>query len=421
MPTLRKTLFAAAALALAFTGAPAQAEKSTVYDARRDRLEGLDKDDLVRLAPHLAHGPVALVEFADMDEGQLPGINIALSVRAPAHVLQSVVTTPAGYPRFMPALDAVEVLERRGQAIVYDWSFDLSVLQMRGRNVMTIYPGSPERPDAGMRVTIDSSEGDLGHGRYVMRILPRGPSQSLLVLSMRLDLREANYVARQMAKAARSVNRSANLSLAFSMALHFQEEAERRAASAAPKTSARSRAQLEKPTFDVRALAPLLARGDLVLLDASGPRLNQLSVLGVVDQKREKVHAAMRDARAFGSALVPGSSAKIVSESDGVTMFDWSIDLPLVGVAGRMRMSEADPQVAIDATSGALSGGQWRFELSPLGKHATLVTGWARFGFEDSTWLLEKLVKADPFLGHGITAASEVMLVRALRSRAQKR
>lgn len=405
-------------LAFAFGPAPALAEKrvAAAHDARRDRLEGLDKDDLARLAPQLALGPVALVEFADMDADQLPAINVALSVNAPAGVLEALVAAPEGYPRFMPTLDAVDVLDRRGAAIVYDWSFDLTVLRMRGRNVMTVYPAAPERPEAGMRVTIDSTEGDLGRGRYVLRILPRGPSSSLLVLSMRLDLREANYVARQLAKAARSVNRSANLALAFSMALHFKTEAERRAKVTTHEATAP--VGLTKPVFDLRALAPLLSRGDLVLLTTSGSRLDRLAVLGLVGATREKVHTAMRDARAFGSALVPGSAATVVSQHDGMTVFDWNIDLPLVGVEGRMRMSEASAQMAIDATSGALAGGQWRFELAPVGKRATLVTGWARFGFEDSTWLLEKLVESDPFLGHGIAAASEVMLVRALRSRA---
>jgi hypothetical protein len=70
--------------------------------------------------------------------------------------------------------------------------------------------------------------------------------------------------------------------------------------------------------------------------------------------------------------------------------------------------------------SGALSGGRWLFELAPIGDKATLVTGWARFDFSNSTWLLEKLLDADPFFGVGMTGASEVMLVRALRSRASK-
>ncbi|HEX2676769.1 MAG TPA: hypothetical protein VHM19_09020 [Polyangiales bacterium] len=405
-----------AALGSASTSAHADTKNDPPYDARRDRLEGLDKADLARLDPYLARGPVALVEFADSDADALPAINIAVRVHAPAPVLERIVTQPAGYPRFMPALDAVNIVDKHGNAIVYDWSFDLALLQMSGRNVMTIYPSSPARPGAGLRVTIDSEQGDLGRGRYLLRVLPVSEHDSVLVLSMRLDLRQANYVARQLAKAARAVNRSANLALAFSMALHFRAEAEARAGVHA--TAAARATDIARPTFDLKALAPLLDRGDLIVLDASGGRLDQLSVLAAVDAKQKRVHSAVRDARSFGEALVPGGSAQVVSETGNVTLFDWDIDLPLVGVSGRMRMDDSDPLVSIDATQGAMRGGKWRFELAPLGKHATLITGWARFDFANSTWLLEKLIKADPYLGHGISAASEVMLVRALRSRA---
>jgi hypothetical protein len=76
--------------------------------------------------------------------------------------------------------------------------------------------------------------------------------------------------------------------------------------------------------------------------------------------------------------------------------------------------------LAIEATSGALTGGRWWFEAMPVTADATLVTGWARFDFQNSVWLLEKLVAADAYLGHGIAGASELMLLRAIRSRSYK-
>jgi hypothetical protein len=128
----------------------------------------------------------------------------------------------------------------------------------------------------------------------------------------------------------------------------------------------------------------------------------------------------MRDAKAFGSSLVPGSKAEVVAQSGNVTTFDWTIDLPLVGVSGRMKMTDQTPLLSVDAIDGALHGGRWQFDLQPIAADATLVSGWARFDFEHSTWLLEKLVHSDAFLGQGIVGASQVMLVRALRSRAAK-
>jgi hypothetical protein len=388
-------------------------------DARQDRLDGLGADDLTRLAPELARGPVALIEFADMNVDQLPAVNIAVPIHANAETVTRVLTDPAGFPKFMPTLDRVAIVAKHDNSVVYDWAFDMAVLRLRGRNTMTIYPAPKGKPNAAARVTIDSDEGDLGRGRMLFRVHPRG-ADSLLVLSLRLDLREANFVARQVAKAARSVNRSANIGLAFSMALHTREEAERREHPHAPPPTAAAAPALHQPAIDLPRLAPLLNRGDLLLFENRGPVLDQLAVIGAVGQKLEKVRQVMHDAKAFGSSLVPGSKAEVVSHTGELTTFDWKIDLPLLGVSGQMRMKDEGTRLTIDATDGALKGGRWLFALSPVNADVTLVNGWTHFTFNDSSWLLEKLAAADPYLAQGMIGASELMLLRAVRSRASK-
>lgn len=392
-------------------------DKSPGSDARTERLQGLSKADLAALEPQLQAGPVALIEFADTEADKLPGINVATVVHAPATTLMALIQKPQGYPKFMRTLDEVELVAQKTPAIVYDWHWQMSLLSLSGRNAMTVYPPPPARPDAGYRVTIDSQSGDFGEGRMSLRVLPRGPSESLLVVSMRLDLRTANYVARQMAKAGRSMNRSANISLAYTMLLSFRREAEKRAGYA---PAAREKVALRKPAVDARSVLPLLARGDLVLLDMTGDRLDQISVFGLVHRQRSLVRTVMLDADAFGSALMPGSGAKVVAKQDGVTTFDWDIDLPLVGVSGRMRMRDTDEIVAVDAIDGALEGGRWNFETVELAPDATVIAGWASFDVRNSSWFLRALTDADPYLGHGMSAASQVMLMRAVRSRANK-
>jgi hypothetical protein len=388
------------------------------YDARVERLQGLTRAELGLLEPQLQAGPVALIEFTpDDDDNALPGINVAAIVHAPARDVMALVQKPEAYPRFMHTLDQVDIVERTGQSVVYDWRWQLALLTFEGRNSMTVFAPPPERADAGYRATIDSQSGDLGTGRISIRVLPRGERESLLCISMRIDLRNANYVARELATAGRSINRSANMSLAYAMILSLRREAERRAGFAPEPARA---SELHKPAFDEKALRGLLDRGDLVFLDMSGDHLNQIASFGLIHWKRALVHDVMLDADAFGSALLPGSEAKVVSKEGVVTTFDWDIDLPLVGVSGRMRMADHDPLVAVDAVKGALEGGRWNFETHSLGKNATIVATWASFDVRNSTWFVRKLADTDPYLGHGLTAASEVMLVRALRTNAGK-
>jgi hypothetical protein len=395
--------------------APLHAGDAPKFDARTDRLVGFTARDLARIEPFLVAGPVSLIEFADTDADELPGVHIAARVRAPAKQVAALIGKPSDYPRYMRTLDEVSRVERHGSAQAYDWRWGMGPFDLGGRNVMTSLAPPPERAERGYRFVVDSQSGDFGVGRMVLRVLPRGEHASLLMVSMRLDLRRSNYLARRLSRAARSINRTANMSLAYAMVLSFRSEAERRAG-AAP-VAARE-AVFAKPAVNPRKLGRLLDRGDLVLMRMAGDTLEQIAVLGMIHRKRSLVRGLMLDANAFGSALVPGGGAKVVTREGARTVFDWSIDLPLVGTSGRMQMLDEDPVLRIEAVDGALEGGRWHFETRPASKRTTFVTGWASFDVADSTWLVRALASADPYLAHGMTAASEVMLVRALRKRA---
>jgi hypothetical protein len=396
---------------------PLHAQPKPVYDARTGRLQSLTKADLEPLEAHLQAGPVALVEFADTDGGELPAIHVATIVHAPAATLVGLIQKPEAYSKFMRTLDEVDVVDRKSDGVVYDWRWNIALLSLRGRNAMTWYLPPAERPEVGYRITIDSQSGDFGTGRISFRVLPRSDHESLLVISMRLDLRTANYVARKLALAAHSINRTANMALTYALSLGFRHEAERRVGY---HTAPPSAGPQLKPEVNLRAVLPLLVRGDLVLLDMAGDAINQVATIGLIYNQRAIVRKVMLDTDSFGSALMPGSAAKVVSREGPLTTFDWTIDLPLVGVSGRMTMRDGDPVVTVDATDGALKGGRWNFETRAVNANATLTTVWASFDVRKSTWFVRALADADPYLGHGLTAASEVMLVRALRSHAAK-
>lgn len=389
-------------------------------DVRVQRLRGLSAQDLEVLSPHLARGPVALVEFTSTHEDDLPAINAAIRVRAPVQQVVDAITHPEHYARFLGTVDEVELVSRGPRTVIYDWAWSMAVFRMRGRNVMRVYPAPPGAPARGVRITVDNQAGDMGTGRTSIRVLPQPDGTSLLCISMRLDLREANYVARRMSEAARSVNRSANMALTYALLLGIGSEAERRAGSA-PHPSAKAAAALAPPPFDRRRIEPLLRRGDLVLMDLWGQDAGRVTVLGTIFRGEDVVREVMLDAEGFGSALIPGSGATVVSRDAQQTVFDWEIGLPLVGVSGRMRLWHGEPRaVSIMATDGALQGGQWHFRTEPRGHRRSVVLSWARFDLRRTSFWLRQLVDADPQLGHGIEAASEVMLMRALRTRSGK-
>ncbi len=420
------------AAALCSTRAHAQAA-APVEAAESARLSTLSGADRAALAPLLARGPVALVEFTEGDA--LPAILLAAEVDAPAATLAAVVGDPAGYPRFMGVLDSVAVTGRHGGSLSYDWTWRTAIFELRGSNVMTRAEPPPGHPERGWRFGIRATGGDLGTGRFLWSVLPVDDTHSLVTLATRLDLRDANYLARQMSQASKSVNRSINLSLGFVMLLGARHEAQRLAGHA-PTRAHRPGDALPASGVDLDRLAPLLARGDLVALTLDGDALDHVTAIARTGTARDVVTPVVTDPRAFGSALMPGSQASVVGVDEpgdcapGAadarcaargTLFDWSIDIPIIGTQGRMRLTPADDAgdvVEVAGVSGALHTGRWRIETRTQPWGEAVVTAVGRFDPGDTTWLLRGVVRSSADFGAGLAAASELMLVRAIRARA---
>jgi len=405
-------------LLVGLVASTASAQREDAPDPETSRLGLLTRNDRIVLEPHLQRGPVALIEFSDDDE--LPAIIYATYVRAPAEQVADVVSDPTRYPRFMPALDDVTVRSRRRQMLAYDWTWRTAVFTLRGSAIMSQYPAPHGRRDRPWRVEIRNTGGDLGEGRQVWRVYPDGPDRSLLVFSSRLDLRDANWVSRQIGS-QRSINRTTNMSIAHVMMMGVRDEAERLAGAPEIDTSG-DMPPLRRPDVDIFALRYLLFRGDLVFMNMTGDRLDQVAVLGRLSAPLDPVRQIITDPREFGPALIPGSYANVTGEqADGTIDFEWGIDIPLVGTEGTMRLTDDGSRVMLDATSGALAGGRWLFEPVVYDWGEACVLSFGRFDPADSNWLIRMLVQGTPTFGHGIQAGSQVMVMRAIRNRSRDR
>ncbi|MCG8555230.1 MAG: SRPBCC family protein [Proteobacteria bacterium] len=400
--------------------APA-AGASPPVDPAKQRLPGFSRADLTLLAPLLADGPVGLVEFADNALGELPAVNMAVNIDAPADTVVRLISEPQRYPDYLKTVGAVSIAGRHGSSTVYDWAFRVAIFRLTGRNVMHVYAPRKAADGTSYRTTVRSMGGDMGTGRSLFRVWSRPSGDSLLAISMRQDLREANYLTRKLMAASSSINRSANVSLCMSLLLGFKREAERLGGRADPGGAATGQGQhLHKPSVQTATLLPLLFRGDLVWLAPGGEARPQLAVLGLLAHSIAQIRGTLLDANSFGAALMPGSYAKVSKRQDNYTFFDWGVRLPLIGVSGSMRLHDEGDVVAADAMAGAFRGGRWRFSATPLSPNLSAVLSWARFDLRHASWLIDRLVNVDPYLEQGLAAASQVMLVRALRSRMRK-
>lgn len=375
-------------------------------------LRTFTPEERALLRPHMEHGPALLAHFYD-GHSDISSIVLAGLVDAPASTVAEVIADPAGYPRFMPAMDQVDVNEHEGRQTAYDWSWRVAVFRLRGSNVMTTYPGNARR---GYRVDVRALSGDLGQGRMVWRVHPEGPRKSMVVLAIRLDMRGANYVADELSGGGRSVFRTINTVLGTVMLLGTEREAERRVGHVDRPGEMPA---LERPALDMMALTRLIGQGDLVLLDRRGARASRISVVARMGAREERVRPIMVDPEQFGRSLMHGSRAQIVERTDAHVDFDWEIPLPLVGVSGRMRLHPTDDVVHVEGRSGALRTSDWYYDVHSYPWRDTALVGWARFDVKETARLVRGLVEDQPDMGHGLAMAAQVMVVRSLRSRVQ--
>jgi hypothetical protein len=415
LPRLLRSLGAALCAVVLCASAQVRAEAAP-SDALHQRLDSLDDHDRKLLTPFMERGPVALVELTQPDV--LPAVLVGAFVEASADSVAHVVTHPGDYPKFMPTLDHVDVLAATDSQVAYKWTWQTGVLFLEGENRMTVLHPPNDHPELGHRISIKSERGQLGEGRIMWRIYPAGQKRSLVVLSMRVDMRDANFVMRQLDAAARSVNRSVNIALSYVMLLGTKREAERVAGwkGRLPNASAEP---LALPSFDLEPLAGLLGRADLLLMELAQKGPATLTVLGRSGMEPAQLSGVMNEPEQFGKSLVPGSYARVTERNGAVKTFEWGIGLPLIGTSGVMRMRPDGSAVAIDATDGALLGGTWRFGTPTLRSGEAVIVGVSRFDIAKSAWIIEKIAALDPAMGHGLGAATEVMLVRALRKRAR--
>lgn len=396
---------------------PTAAQERARREADR-ALATFTPSELRQLAPLLDSGVVSLVEWGY--GGELPAVVIACRVNAPPATVAQVIGDPAHYPDFMAALDEVNVTGETNEAglhaISYSWAWQASVFTLRGDNTMDLYAPPDGEPERGYRFVVRSTGGDLGVGRTVWRVLPDG-SGSLIMSSSRMDLRDANYIARSLAAASSSVNRSINVALAFSMVLRTRAEAERRSGTTRTPFASAS-GDPARPTFDPTSIEAMLMRGDLLWVESTdGTDQGRVVALSRLPQTADRVRGAILDPGGFTNGMLAGAHATILEAGPEGTRFSWGIDLPLVGTSGEMRMSERpDGVLCLDATSGALEGAAWRFALTPR-DYGTLVTAWGTFDLASGLWLIDVVQGADPSFRPGLSASAELMMVRGLRYR----
>jgi ribosome-associated toxin RatA of RatAB toxin-antitoxin module len=173
---------------------------------------------------------------------------------------------------------------------------------------------------------------------------------------------------------------------------------------------------------ELQALAPLLARGELSLVQSwpSG-RLRQVTVLALIPAPPSRVWAALTDYAAYPEFMPNVASVEILGRQGQDTVVHYELEVPGTNVEYTLRhrhQPEARVDIWLEDDEGDIRTGGWRWELVPHdGGKATLVLYHLYTDVRESSWIVKQMLSAQPAMEHGLNVATGLVTVQALQRR----
>jgi ribosome-associated toxin RatA of RatAB toxin-antitoxin module len=368
------------------------------------------RQEIQAAMPLLARGTVALVESDG--RGWLKQVSIASIYDAPRDLVYRTMIDVGRYPEFLQNFSSVEVRQRRDRLLAYDWTWKGILFDFRGANMMTLTPGS--------RVDVRTTSGDLGEGRFLIDLLDAPGGKTLTVSTLFTDPRRGNWLARQLVARNPSMLHGMNLSVGMVFAYGMKARSEALAGHPAGRRGRPGGSLRGFSDVDLRPLEPLLSRGELALVETgSGGVLKQAAVFAKVGASADRVRSIVADPAHYPDYMSNIDSCDILERSDGRIVYQMEIDSPIFDIEGRMEQRTEGGALRIHCTEGDLRGGNWGWEFHALGQGSAAVyygyTNMAR-----ANWVLRQLVHREPFFDHGLNVGSKLIMVRAVKGRAEQ-
>jgi hypothetical protein len=115
------------------------------------------------------------------------------------------------------------------------------------------------------------------------------------------------------------------------------------------------------------------------------------------------------------------TEVKILEATEDHVDFSWTLGFSVFGITSLNRMTSTDTGVHVEGVDGDLKGARWLWQIVPVEENKTVVAyhGFAHVG--RTAYIMEKTVKREPYLEHGIMAGSNMVMLRAIRRAVEKK
>jgi hypothetical protein len=370
-------------------------------DQAHPPLAPLPVASLRRLPPLLRGADLALIESeASGAERQITVITLA---RATPEAVREVVVHPGRYAEFVRNLSGKEVRPGPNGTIEHSWKVSYQIVSFSGVNRYS-FPARGVDEAAAPVEMIDPTGGS--HYRWQF-LAPEKGGGTIVVLYGYTDVRHSGGFLDRVLRRAATLEHGLALTTQLTLLLALKAEAERHPGAIV---------ELAPP-----AAAPyefLLERGLVAFLRRAAAS-DRLSDISLVERSRAQP-AALVEVAAHPerwSSFVPSITR---SEPRGAAAVELEQSIPLMSFTTEFGVRASGDGVDLFGLSGDLRGGQLRWDAAQRAGATELVLR-AQLRYDRSSTIMRELFKIEPLLEYGVNVALTLVLMRAVRLRAEGR
>lgn len=379
--------------------------------AKKHAPGGFSKNEMESISKLLKkYGVVALSEIRSASGPA--AMTLALRIDAPRDVVFGIFGDPLKFNYLSSLFEESKVLDNHDGSKAYSWASRHQLFSVVGTNTITLYP--PKRVDVSM---VQSS---LGSGDFTFNFYKDGEDKTIGVLSGFVDVQSSEWLIRYLIGNSPSMRQAMNVAIGLVVikgAKFMAESIHKGEPLTKHRTWGHRTGPLRVlPQKDLDALAPLLARGTVILSSSvKGGRLRQATVVERVDAPLGKFIGAVATPEFYPKMIKSMSNIIIHEKTQQATEFSWTLGLSVFGLTTRSRLTFAPDGVSWEAIDGDLKGALWRWQVIPESQDSCIVAYHSWADILKSTYILEKSMRREPYLEHGFMVGSNMVMLGSVK------
>jgi ribosome-associated toxin RatA of RatAB toxin-antitoxin module len=193
---------------------------------------------------------------------------------------------------------------------------------------------------------------------------------------------------------------------------------------AAPRVAlaGEKRVESRRGEIDVQAIAPLLKRGELALVEShANGKLAQLVLFAAINAPAAQIYDAITDVEAHSKYMKSVVGNKIIKRQGDMIAFEWELDVPVLNLKGTRALRGKKPDIVeIRGVSGNFKESRERWELIPLDEKRTLAVFYRALDVESGGVLLKTMISMESSMEHGIALAAGFVHIRDIKKHLEK-